>query len=239
MELSASEIEEALSAPSLDNVSILGQDVALARALEYLETCAALGGCVEGVYDTWGFPIYRTSYGGDTDSHWEKLLRMIPQELSEELDAQQRWEDESRPGNPEAASQILSLFRLKPFSSPGTLEGASLDRLRQMYKDNRDDLPAKYTADRYHLFLVADAEVLAAVARGDSWVKIVNPRYRPEDFVIKNRRMGRGLWFIGYMWMTTRSLLCLWHWLDNRELELLAPPLLNNQRLTEVWNGVL
>lgn len=217
------------------------EDAGLAAILEHLEASAGVAGCEEGVCDTWGFPIYRTAYGGETDRHWETLLQTIREQVSEELETQQQAEDKNkwRRGNPEAASKLLLLFRLEPFSDRDLLENAGFDSLRQMYKDNRDDLPAKYTPDRYHLFLVADAEVLAAVARGNLWVKIVNPRYRPEDFVIKNRRMGRGLWFLGYMWMTTESLLVLWHWLGVRELELLAPRLVNNQRLTKVWNGVL
>lgn len=189
------------------------------------------------MYDTWGFPIYRTAYGGETDRHWETLLQAIRREVSEELENHQLSNDKYRPGNPDAGSKILSLFRLEAIEGRDLLEDAEFDRLRQIYHDNRDDLPAKHTPERYHLFLVADAEVLAAVARGDSWVKIVHPRYRPEDFVVKNPRFRRGIWFLGYMWMTTRSVLYLWDWLYNRELELIAPPPVN-QRLTQVWNGI-
>lgn len=42
--------------------------------LKHLEASASLAGCEEGVCNTWGFPIYRTAYGGETDRLWETLL---------------------------------------------------------------------------------------------------------------------------------------------------------------------
>ena len=216
--------------------------------LENLGSSATIAGYGDGAYLTWGFPIYRTAYGGLTDQNWETLIDTIRQQVAEELEHYRP--SSSRPRgdasstnpidapNPAAPSTLLSHFRLDVYSDPDILEGADIDRVRQIYMDNLPSTTDRHRSVQWQLFLLADAEVLAAVARGDSWVKLCDPLYKPENYTIKNSRMGRGLWFLGYMWMTTRSLLCLWNSLEREELALLAPPL-TGQKFSEVWNGYM
>ena len=216
--------------------------------LENLGSGATIAGYGDEAYLTWGFPIYRTAYGGLTDQHGETLIDTIHQQVAEELEHYRS--SSSRPRrntgstnpidapNPAAPSTLLSLFRLDVHSDPDILEGADIDRVRQIYMDNLPSTTDRHRSVQWQLFLLADAEVLAAVARGDSWVKLCDPLYKPENYTIKNSRMGRGLWFLGYIWMTTRSLLCLWNSLEREELALLAPPL-TGQKFSEVWNGYM
>ncbi|SPN99535.1 uncharacterized protein DNG_02387 [Cephalotrichum gorgonifer] len=204
-------LDERLSNMTLDGLSVqigCGTDfipTELLKDLGKIPHNTPPGNHDDPEYLHWGFPIYRTAYGGSTDQQWEMLIARIQSEVASEL-------------------------------APFQTGDASFDRVRQIYNDGIGGMAAKHHYERYQLFLIADAEVMAAVARGDFWMKCVDPRYKPEDYISTNRRVGLGLKFLGYMWMTTESLTALWVWLYIRELNLIAPPLIN-ERLTEVWNG--
>ena len=196
-------------------------------------------------YANWGFPIYRTAYGGSTDQHWKTLVDTIRQQVPEEMEyyrpgsamPENGFGGRDNAPNPDAPSIMLSLFRLDTHSDPELLDGANIDRVRQIYLDNLPNTAYRHITSQRQLFLLADAEVLAAVARGDSWIKICDPLYKPENYIARNSRiMAKGLWFLGYMWMTTRGLFCLWSILFDATIHILAPRPVS-QRLTEVWNG--
>lgn len=176
-------------------------------------------------WHNWGFTIYRTAYGGEqSDRHWQALLDKIRAEAEEET---------RRYGTDEAAraagGRLRALFRLDARSDAARLDGASDDRLRELYKAGEPGAdgkpPVMHAAPpRRRHFLVADARVLEDAGAGRRfWARCVQADYAPEDYASRNPRVFVGQYFFGWMQMTTRSILDLWSDLYLRDLEQIAP----------------
>ena len=191
-------------------------------------------------YVNWGFTIYRTAYGGTTDQAWQTLLRKIQDDLAEEGAYYKEHHDDywsTKPANPEAADKFMSLFKLDPRSDPDLLEGATMAQVREIYQKGIGGPPMTHEIPQYHLFLLADTEVLDAVAKGEFWMKCVQGEYKAEDYTIKDEEgvPTEQLFYYGYIKMTVQSLLVLWDRLSIRNLGDFSPPFIEEP--VRIWNG--
>lgn len=122
------------------------------------------------------------------------------------------------------SEHLLSLFRLDLRSDRDTLKDADMDRVRQLYREAVGSAPMHAEEQTcFRLFLRADEEeVFAGVARSEFQIKCVQVDYEAADYVPKNTRMG-GQRYFGWMKMTTRSFLELWHCCRSRNCRQLRP----------------
>lgn len=202
----------------------------------------------------WGFAIYRTAYGATTDAPWQSLLEAIRTNVRTEVLGHRVLRGRNPPRFPNEETQrceeFLSLFRLDVREDRSMLEGASMDRVREMIGETdprpTDDEPLGGTLTTLQgVFLYADDEVLSEAAaartpesgsRRPPWVKMVELDYRPEEHR-GNRRVGPQSYF-GWMKLSTESFSQLWQDLEGRDLWHLAPQN-SDERLLTIWDGVL
>ncbi|KAK0610692.1 hypothetical protein B0T17DRAFT_621153 [Bombardia bombarda] len=190
---------------------------------------------------TWGFAIYRTAYGGaTTDAPWRSLLEAIHTNLRTEVLGLRVPR--------ERCEEFLSLLKLDVREDQSILQGASMDRVREMIKESdprpTDDEPLGGTLTTLQgVFLYVDDEVLEAAAQTTltagsrpPWVKMVELDYNPEQHK-GNRRVGPQSYF-GWMKLSTGSLFQLWQDLQGQDLWKLAPRNPDERQLT-IWDGVL
>lgn len=193
--------------------------------------------------EKWGFTIYRTAYGSESERYWQAIVNDLQEQVSVEI-------DERTDGEPDTqAQEILSLFRLDAQSDEQRLPGLTMQQMRDHF------LEASNTQDRRpmntfnppmlgnHLFLLVDEEVISAAASGQPegkplWVKCVDADYRAENYVPRNPRVRQT--YFGWMKMTTRSLVDFREHLESfREFQRIAPYMLNEVgRDGLVWDGV-
>lgn len=184
----------------------------------------------DGTYRTWGFRIYRTSYGASSEQQWTELIEKIRSEAKEET-AIVTDSDENDP----VFQKVWELFRLDVHSDAATLDGLDLDQLREVHKNNNGGLTMKseYAWRRQGVFLVADSEVFED---DGSWIKCVQADYVAADFQPRSGRHGSQRYF-GWMKMTTESVADLWDQMGVFEgLDTIAPPTIGGMHL-EIWNG--
>ncbi|KAM0369160.1 hypothetical protein HYE67_000023 [Fusarium culmorum] len=166
-------------------------------------------------YRKWGFPIYRTYYGKESDEHWQSLLYCLRHQTKlafgryegkEEID-----QDDRR--------TVQELFHLDVREDVATLDGLDIRGLRELCKVEKSKetklimqakkeirvsaRPLEGRAMTDYLFdfvLLADKDVLRDLARGEYIVKAVSFKW--------NRHGG---W--GWMRIPTGYLLDLWTFL--------------------------
>lgn len=186
-------------------------------------------------YQPWGITIYRTAYGTtpttpDSDRHWQMLLESIQAHMCEEIFNQVDPDNEK---TADAGRKLLALFRLDARSDAQALAGGSLDQLRAIWKvggAGGEPVISSRLLRQTRVFLVADEEVLARVARqaqreagdeedqeeGEPFVKCVEVDYRDEDHRPRpNNRMGCPQLYFGWAKLATSSLLRFWVVLEN------------------------
>lgn len=176
-------------------------------------------------YGNWGFTIYRTYYGPDSDKNWEILLDALKRQTNlalgyyqdrdkekekeewEQLPALTRafYEDRDEDGND--LKRIKELFFLDPRENPSLLDGLDVRQLRQVCFYEHLDAEKSMAGVLFRFVLVADESVLKDVANGEFVVKAV--AYDWEE--------GDESW--GWMRIPTGYLLELWNslmlWRDN------------------------
>ncbi|PWI64365.1 hypothetical protein PCL_10534 [Purpureocillium lilacinum] len=137
---------------------------------------------------------------------------------------------------PDAASKLISLFRLDSRSDPVTQAEATMHQLRDHYKNRVGGTPMNI--ESLHVFLVADAEVLTAVSERSLWVKCVQADHEAADYVPKNNRVwgGSRQTFFGWGKITFRSLVEFWGLTAPWNLERITPPTMDETQV-EVWDG--
>lgn len=178
---------------------------------------------VEDIYDQWGFTIYRTAYGGQTDIYWEALLQTIHANLRASITYYHG--DKPREEGEEAGKLLPELFRLDGRSSLN-LEGKTLDELRDSYHKEpfcwtRLDPFEEEEHPRPGVFLVADADVLKRVEFGIFVFKCIDMDFYQRDRM-PNSRVVQNYW--GWMPMSPIAILPLYQRLrDGSALEDFAP----------------
>ncbi|ETS76321.1 hypothetical protein PFICI_11708 [Pestalotiopsis fici W106-1] len=208
----------------------------------------------------WGYAVYRTAYGAATDEPWRLLLEAIRTEVRRDVLSLRI----PRGGNPSRYSdeetqrceEFLSLLTLDTKEDQSTLQGASMDRVREIIKET-DPLPTEdewlldgTLTTRQGVFLYVDDEVLESVAAAAAaqtptptggscaaapWIKMVELDYEPEKHK-GNIRVGPQYYF-GWMKVSTDSFFQLWSAQEGKYLWSFAPPS-TDERTLPIWNGI-
>lgn len=178
-------------------------------------------------YRKWGFPIYRTYYGKESDEHWKSLLYSLRHQTKLAFGY---YEDDEET-NQDDRRQVRDLFHLEVNEDPSLLDGLDIRGLRELcnakmsketevgetgfekYRLSRR--PLKDTGMSDFLFgfvLLADQAVLKDIERGCSIFKAVSFRWREGDSSWGWVRVPTGyildLWTF-LMWNDDRSEYCL------------------------------
>ncbi|EAT83642.1 hypothetical protein SNOG_08474 [Parastagonospora nodorum SN15] len=145
----------------------------------------------------WGFTIYRTYHGPDSDEQWSALLEKITDGVGESLTYLEEVDK-----NPDAVTKALLHFRTDARSDAATLDGMSLQDVRFAFLDGVGGQPMN-TEENYpwRLFLLADAQVLQNPDL--SLIKVAAPHYDPvEMFSFEYLAKGPGaLWIPEDTWL--------------------------------------
>ncbi|KAJ4245448.1 hypothetical protein NW762_013957 [Fusarium torreyae] len=167
-------------------------------------------------YRKWGFPIYRTYYGKESDEHWQTLLYSLRHQTKLAFGAYEDDEDT----NQDDRRQVRDLFDLEVHNDPSQLDGLDVRGLREFCKteqfketqvieigNKKRRIRARPPEGRamadyvYDFILLADEAVLGDIARGESVVKAVS-------LLWTDGQLG---W--GWLRIPTGSLLDLWNFL--------------------------
>ena len=154
----------------------------------------------------WGFTIYRTYYGPGSDEQWSKLLKNIIDGVEEGLTELEEADEE-----PDATTKARDQFRLDARSDPATLDGLTLEDVRQLYLEGSGGKPMNTDNRPWRLFLLADAQVLQDPDL--RLLKVAAADYDPVAAVPKNRWVGPQRYF-GWITMPTTAVLDLYSELD-------------------------
>ncbi|SCO92576.1 uncharacterized protein FRV6_16704 [Fusarium oxysporum] len=115
-----------------------------------------------GYYKKWGFAIYRTYYGAESDQYWNVLLQALRQQTPlsigfyESDEAEELWERHRN-------------WRHGSFS----LEGLDINGIREVCRKQHHEANQKMAGAKFCFALVADEAVLDGIARNEFVVKAV------------------------------------------------------------------
>ncbi|CAI6296072.1 unnamed protein product [Periconia digitata] len=158
-------------------------------------------------YLPWGFTIYRTHYGEDSDEHWTALVQMIRADVKSQI-LDKREEDP-------LAQQLLSLFTLDARSDASKYDGLSMDELRIAFRDKIGGEPMNADRREHRVALLVDQDVIDAqramvgVARNQPWVKCVEIDYVASEHEPRHWRLPRQTYF-GWMKLDARNIPQFW-----------------------------
>lgn len=227
----------------------MSSDYFLYQAKENLQR--AIGDAKTRDPPSWGFVIYRTAYGPTTDASWQLLLAAIHSNVrASVLDNRTHNPNENPPRfddeETRLSEEFLALFKLKLKEDQSMLDGASMDRVREVI--NETDPPTGEVdgagrvlgiSIRDDVFLYVDDQVLDTIETADAssgvWVKAVELGYEPQRHQ-GNARVGPQAYW-GYMKLYIDSLLQLWQDLEGRPISRIAPKNINEEDL-RVWDGL-
>ncbi|CVK94836.1 uncharacterized protein FMAN_13154 [Fusarium mangiferae] len=170
-----------------------------------------------GYYKKWGFAIYRTYYGAESDRYWDILLQALRQRIKlsigfyESEEAEELWERDAngryehwktRANYLDSLEIFKSLFRLFPHQDPSHLEGLDMNGIRGVCRRQHHEAEQKMAGAKFCFVLVADKAVLDSIARNEFVVKAVGYDWD---------RIDHGGW--GWVRLETGRLLDLWEML--------------------------
>lgn len=157
---------------------------------------------IEQFLTYWGFTIYRTYYGPESDGQWSKLLKKTADGVEEGLTHLEEADEK-----PEATAKARDQFRLDARSDSATLEGLTLEDVRQLYLDRNGGQPMNTDNRPWRIFLLADAQVLQDP--GFRLLKAAAADYDPVATVPKNTWSGPQRYF-GWITMPPTAIVDLY-----------------------------
>ena len=189
------------------------------------------------LYRQWPIVVYRTDYSAGSDTTWETLTTKVQSEIKEQInkaaipysfDGETTATDEEKAKYEEQAKNLLELLDFRAISDAATLDGASHDKLRELYKAFLQQEGLADTIQRQRPFFVADAEVLADDLK---WIKCLDVPYDPHLEWYIDRDPQR---YFGWMKMVTNGVAELYSKLSGFSMEELAPATIGGMHL-EIW----
>ncbi|QPC71938.1 hypothetical protein HYE68_002690 [Fusarium pseudograminearum] len=165
-------------------------------------------------FRNWGFTIYRTYYGTESDEHWNTLLQVLTQQTRLALGYHERekvknmdyrWASDPRREDSVYTDRIQimkKLFRLLPREDPDLLTGLDIAAIRKLCLEEGeyDESEKNMVGSCFNFVLVADEAILKDIANNEFVIKAVGYDWCP----IQNQ----GSW--GWMRLATGDLLQLW-----------------------------
>ncbi|RSL94207.1 hypothetical protein CDV31_014409 [Fusarium ambrosium] len=149
-------------------------------------------------YHQWGFPIYRTYYGPESDKHWNMLLGALKHQTRLAFGFFEDEEDVEEEVDQGDVQRLKELFHLDTREDASLLDGLDVRDIWALCQNEEVD-KQRAMADRVFRFvLLADRSVFKDIERGEFIVKAISLDWR-EGF--------RG-W--GWMRIPTGYLLDLW-----------------------------
>jgi hypothetical protein len=136
-------------------------------------------------YRNWGFTIYRTYYGEDSDKHWNTLLGALRQQTrlaigyyddTEVMENDKYWKQGPYKKEGRYMSQLKlfkDLFRLFPREDPSLLDGLDIRGIREVCLKEHDEAKKKMEGARFCFVLVADKAVLKGISQDQFFIKAV------------------------------------------------------------------
>ncbi|KAL7755297.1 hypothetical protein ACKLNR_015054 [Fusarium oxysporum f. sp. zingiberi] len=136
-------------------------------------------------YRNWGFTIYRTYYGEDSDKHWNTLLGALRQQTRlavgyyddpEVMEEDKYWKQGPYKKEGRYISQLnlfKDLFRLFPREDPSLLDGLDIGGIREVCLKEHAEAEKKMEGARFCFVLVADEAVLKGISQNQFFIKAV------------------------------------------------------------------
>jgi hypothetical protein len=174
----------------------------------------------------WGFTIYRTYYGEESEEAWQMLLHSLRHQTKLAFGAYAKGADIEHDVNPDDIQRLKELFYLDVREDP-SLEGLDVRGLRELcrteqsreveiietqhrrrFKTTRPRETQGMVDWEFDYVLLADEAVLKDVAKGEFIVKAVSIKWKDGKF--------DSTW--GWMRIPTGYLLELWHHLMLNDL---------------------
>lgn len=189
--------------------------------------------------DDWGFTIIRTAYGPGTDEQFQSLMDRMEAGVHSSLMAYAAPRCSDPDGEVDRvmeglAEEVLRIFLLRIKSNKDVLDGASIEAIREMMKDEG---PGEPPLNGLGVVLLVDQEVLELAPRAgarEPWLKVLELNYLPEMHK-GNVRVPQ--YYFGWMILCSTFLWSFWNMLYLRELCVFAPAADPNGRLVKVWDG--
>uniref|UniRef100_A0A0C4DI59 Uncharacterized protein n=1 Tax=Fusarium oxysporum (strain Fo5176) TaxID=660025 RepID=A0A0C4DI59_FUSOF len=136
-------------------------------------------------YRNWGFTVYRTYYGPDSDKHWETLIDAMTRqthlalgyhetEMIYQEDQRQKWglyADKS--DYVDDINRLKKLFRLTVREDSSVLDGLDIPRIRDLCRKELPEASKNIEGAKACFVFVADEAVLNDIARGVFVIKVV------------------------------------------------------------------
>ncbi|KAM0227913.1 hypothetical protein ACHAPO_011120 [Fusarium lateritium] len=165
-------------------------------------------------FKTWGFRIYRTYYGPESDESWNTLLQVLPQqirlalgyhEIDEVREKDRRWARDTRRDEVvylERLEVMKKLFRLIPREDPDLLADLGIAGVRKVCLEEGEHVESEknMVGSRFNFALVADERILKDIANNTFVVKAVGFDWDPVQHSYS--------W--GWIRLATGDLLQLW-----------------------------
>lgn len=163
-----------------------------------------------------GWTIYRTDYNA-SDEAWGALVQRTEAGLRDEIARTFQSED---PKEKDAAEKIRRLVKIEGRSDPALLDGRTRDQVRAIFTNRVGGAAVNVEDTCQPFFLLADAEVFEAAARGENWIKFVDAKYDEEGYrPHPTRHTGHPKCF-GWIRVATNSLLYMRVELETFELKM-------------------
>ncbi|KAF5000822.1 hypothetical protein FGRMN_1430 [Fusarium graminum] len=170
-------------------------------------------------YRNWGFTIYRTYYGQDSDKHWHTLLDALRRQTHlavgyyddrEVMESDKYWKRGPYSKEDRYMSHLKlfkELFRLFPREDPVLLDGLDIHGIREVCLKEHPDAEKRMEGAEFCFALVADEAVLNGISHGEFFIKAVGYDWTESD----------GGW--GWDRLRTGDLLDLWEMLFVTDFE--------------------
>ncbi|KAM0429093.1 hypothetical protein ACHAQK_011265 [Fusarium lateritium] len=172
-------------------------------------------------YRNWGFMIYRTYHGPESDKFWDTLLYALKQQVRLAVgiyedkklrEADHDWKYGPYKNDTRYMSQLnlfKDLFHLVPREDPLILGGLDIHAIPNICLEEHSEAKEKLYGPCWSFALVADEAVLKDIARGEFVIKAVGYDWDPTGYTS------------GWGWdrISTHDLLSFWEMLFNADLQ--------------------
>ncbi|KNG49656.1 40s ribosomal protein s21 [Stemphylium lycopersici] len=138
----------------------------------YLSGAESIPGEMDEYLGPWDFTTSRTYYSPGSEHQWYRLLQNMTNAAKHELS-----EHASATQDLNTTPKLENVFSLDPCSNPETLNGWTMDEVRQVYRDETGVKPMNADLNIFRLFILAEAEVLADPEL--SFIKYEGADYEP------------------------------------------------------------